>query len=236
MDAFQKFYEYVEPGISGVPERALQRTIRDAAIEVFKETGFWRDGNVPAVSLVLNQPLYTIVSPQPESQICDIERIVDQQGGAVSKRERDWLDSRYKTWETDLGPQAVYFFITEILDTGTTFRVYPIPNAASSATNLTALSIRVSLCPTNVASYLPNDAFNLMRRTIKSIALRELYTMDGMPWHNEDAATKHDLIARQGKQDLRVQREFGWGKSVAQAQTGGFGMWSSGDSSAGNAW
>ncbi|MDE2096897.1 MAG: hypothetical protein KGL39_06580 [Patescibacteria group bacterium] len=224
MDPFERFYPYIERNIAGVPEPALRRAVRDAGIEVFRETGFWREYQPGLTNLVANQAVYEILSPEPNSTVCDIERMTCN-GGELYKRERDWIETRYKHFETDTAPVPMFYFITEWTDASLKFQLYPIPNAATTNVNQTGLTIRCSLCPTLVSSYLPPDAYNLMRRTISAVALTDLFGQRAMPWYDPQERSTQDAVALKGKQDLRVQREFGWGKTVATVQTGALGMW-----------
>lgn len=222
---FQRFHEYIEPRVpSGVPDTALERSIRDGAIELFKDSGWLTEYTLAPVSLKANVAVYELQSPEPETSICDITRMICN-NIPVAKKERPWLDQFEPLWEIQTSAAPNYYIPLLYDDTRYQFQLVPFPNADTSAQNTTGLTIRVTMCPTTIATRLDGTAYNKMRRAIAAYVLQDLFSQGGMPWFNEEQAAHYDAEFLKLKGALMIQRELGEGKQVAVVNTARFGVY-----------
>lgn len=223
LEHFHAFYEDIEPKLpSGVPEPALMKAIRDGAIEMYREVG-WVKAYVPNnLALVTGKVTYEITSPVPEMAFFDIEKM-ESNGRPVAKKERLWMDEHYQGWETKTAAQPEYYIPLDWNDARYQFQVYPIASEDSTSGNNTSLVIRGLLCPTRITDRLDGSAYYSMIDGVVACALRRLYEQNGMPWFNRAEAAFQNEVALKNKDHLRIEAEFGMGRSVPIAQTyGGF--------------
>ena len=223
---FTSFYEFIEPRVpGGVPDTALERGIRDAAIELYRDLNWLQEVPVAPINLIANQPLYEIQSPEPEMAVVGITRMLCN-NVPVAQKERPWLDQfAVQPWETQTSSTPNYYIVLGYDDVRMQIQLVPFPNASTTAQLTTGLTIRVTLAPTNVATRLDGSAFTMMKYAIAAWVLRDLAGQRGMPWFDREAETLHDAELLKYKTRLTLQREIGQGKMLGTITTGQFGIY-----------
>jgi hypothetical protein len=222
---FQIFHEFIEPRLpGGIPGPSLERSIRDAAIELYRDLQWLQEYPLNTISLKANQAVYELQSPEPEMAVCDVVRVICN-GVMVQKRERPFFDTFVERWEVQTSAAPTFYMILGYDDIRMQIQLVPFPNADTTASNTTGLTVRVSCCPTTVSRKLDGSAFTMMRYAIAAWVLRDLSGQRGMPWFDRDAERVHDAEFLKYKGQLMMQREVGQGRAFGLVTTCALGIY-----------
>lgn len=222
---FHSFYEFIEPRVpDGIPGPSMERAIRETAIEIYKDSGWLTEYTLAPLNLKANVAVYELQTQEPDTAICDLSRVLCN-NIPVSKKERSYLDQFEPLWETQTSASPNFYIPLGYDDARYQIQLVPFPNADTSATNTTALTIRAIMCPTSIAQRLDGSAWTRMRRAIAAGVLTDLLSQNGMPWFNEEQAAHYDAEFQRLKGRLMIQREIGDGKQVATITTARFGVY-----------
>lgn len=168
--ALEEFAKYVRPEVPECPEIVILDAIRSAGRDFCKRTRLVRETlTVNTVSSQARYPLTTSTDTEPE---------------LVESVKRDALDAlepssanEFTAWQldTDEGQPTHYY-----LD-GTDLVLGRIPNTAE------ALTVKVSLLPSDEAETLPDELARRYKRAIANGAKALLMGMESVPWTNQQA-------------------------------------------------
>jgi hypothetical protein len=182
----------IDPDIPGLPEPALRRAVRNAAIEFCQETLLWTLA-LDRISIVANDKDYTLTVPVAQyGQIVLVDDVKYKANGADDDQFRT-LDPISKisenlntegSWQYYEATEPSHFYIEE--DANTTLLLYPIPTVAS----VSGLLVTLTLKPTLAAEVVPDFLYNQHFQTIATGAKSYLFKVKGMPWYDPKEAQR----------------------------------------------
>ena len=188
----------IDPAIPGLPEPALQRAVRNAAIEFCQETLLWTLA-LDRINVVADTKTYTLTIPPAQSgQIVLVDDVKYKVNGADDDQFRT-LDPISKiseninssgSWQWHEATEPGYYYVEE--DSNTTLILYPIPTVASASGLLVTPTLKPTLAATTVADFL----YNQHLKAIRLGALAYLFDIDGMPWSNPQKAERNRVLFR----------------------------------------
>jgi len=201
----------LEPSILGLPAKALQVGVRNAAIEFCELTWMWLY-TFDAMDVDLGVQVYTLTVPPEEcGEIISLDNMKYKQDGED--------DDQYGTLEPiseiqmDANSNGNWRFITASSPSAyfgnsndkTKFALYPIPLDDSDE----GLIVRVNLRPTIDCTTLPAFLYTEHRRTIAYGALADLFGRKNMPWYDPQEEQKNYLRFRNACDNAKSARLTG---------------------------
>jgi hypothetical protein len=186
--ALTNWEPYILPEIPAVPDPALQRAVRDAAIDFCKDTLLWKEW-LDRISIVEDDDDYSLTAPAAMALYADIQGVYQvfyKEDGAADDQFAPLDPTTEDDMEAELGsawmfataeqPSKYYMPASE----PTTLYLYPIPTVASAS----GLLVRAYCKPLETATVLPDFLFNRHKNAIKYGALAKLFGAKGMPWYD----------------------------------------------------
>lgn len=214
----------IDPSIPGLADQALQRAVRNAAMEFCQETLLWTLA-LDRISIVADDKDYTLtVPPTQYGQIVMVDDVKYKTNGADDDQFRT-LDPFSKVsenihssgdWEWHEATEPGYFYLDE--NDNTNLNLYPIPTVAS----VSGLLVTVCLKPTLAATTVPDFLYNQHLETIRLGVLAYLFDIDGMPWSNPQKAIKRRLEFRAKMNSAKWLKVTGATKRPLRVRMGRF--------------
>jgi len=198
--ALTNWEPYILPEIPAVPDAALQRAVRDAAIDFCKDTLVWKEW-LDRISIVANDDDYSLSVPVAMAAYADIEGVYqayfketgadDDQFALLTPTTEDEMEVDFGNgWMYAEAEQPSKYYIPP--SEPTTLYLHPIPTVAS----VSGLLVRAYAKPLQTAVLLPDFLYNRHLNPIKHGALAKLFGTKGMPWYDPKEEMKWDGLYR----------------------------------------
>lgn len=224
--ALTNWEPYILPEIPAVPDPALQRAVRDAAIDFCHDTLIWKEW-LDRISIAANDKDYTLSVPAALTAYAAIEGVYQvffKETGADDDQFAPLDPTSEDDMEADLGsawmfaeaeqPSKFYMSASD----PTILNLYPIPTAVSTS----GLLVRVYAKPLQTAVLLPDFLYNRHLNPIKHGALAKLFGTKGMPWYDPKEEAKWDGLYRNDVDNAIVAATKG---PIRKEQTVRFRNW-----------
>ena len=198
--ALTNWEPYILPEIPAVPDPALQRAVRDAAIDFCQDTLVWKEW-LDRISILANDDEYLLSAPAAMVAYADIEGVYQvyfKENGAADDQFGPLDPTTEDDMETELG--SAWMFVTAEQPSKyyippsepTMLYLHPIPTVAS----VSGLLVRAYAKPLQTAVLLPDFLYNRHLNPIKHGALAKLFGAKGMPWYDPKEEAKWDGLYR----------------------------------------
>jgi hypothetical protein len=175
MATWDKWFPDVLPQVPGCPNPVVRHELRRAAQALLTATRAWQE-NLAPLPVAAGQDEVTIAPTTPaQQQIVRIESVwLD--GQRLEPVTPDELDgATTDNWGTHTGAPSRYLQLTPGVLT-----LYPTP----AANAITGLLVRVSLCPSDTATTIPDDLALRYSDEIQVGARARLMLYPNKPWSN----------------------------------------------------
>lgn len=196
------------PHVAGCPVLLAEHELLRAAQVFFRETRAWQE-TVPSLSVtVAGGGSITITNPDAGHELVRIENAwLD--GIPLGVTTADDLDAAMgDDWTTHTGTPSHIYQITPGVA-----MLYPKPIADSA----TGLKVRVSVCPSDAATSVPDEMAVKFRDAIASGAKARLMIYPDKPWTNTAMAPIHaaSFEAATGRGNVTAARSNGQARKPA---------------------
>lgn len=192
--ALTNWEPYILPNIPSVPDLALQRAVRDAAIDFCRDTLIWKEW-LTRISIVALDDEYALTVPVAMELYADIEAVyqvyfketgaADDQFALLTPTTEDEMEAELGNgwmFATAAQPSKYYIPASE----PTTLYLHPIPTVLSTS----GLLVRVYCAPLQTAMVLPDFLYSGYLNAIQYGALSKLFGIKGMPWYDPKEEAK----------------------------------------------
>jgi len=186
--ALTSWEPYILPDLPAVPHTALERAVRDAAIDFCHDTLIWKEW-LDRISVVALDDDYSLTVPAAFTTYAAIEGVYQvyyKENGADDAQFTPLDPTTEDEMEAELGsswmfnqaasPSKHYVPASE----PTTLYLWPIPTLAS----VSGVLVRAYFKPLQTATLLPDFLYNRHQNAIAFGAKSKLFGAKGMPWYD----------------------------------------------------
>lgn len=192
--ALTSWEPYILPDIPAVPDAAMQRAVRDAAIDFCRDTLVWKEW-LDRMSIAALDDEYSLVVPAAMVAYADIEGVYqvyfketgadDDQFTLLTPTTEDEMEAELGgAWMFGTATQPSKYYVPA--SEPETLYLYPIPTVAATS----GLLVRAYCGPLQTATLLPDFLYNQYSNAIRYGALCKLFGIKGMPWYDPNAEAK----------------------------------------------
>ena len=194
--ALTSWEPYILPNIPAVPDPALQRAVRDAAIDFCRDTLIWKEW-LDRISIAASDDEYTLALPTALAVYGDIESVYqvyfketgadDDQFTLLTPTTENEMETG-GAWMFQTAPQPSKYYVPA--SEPSLLYLYPIPTVVATS----GLLVRVYCVPLQTATVLPDFLYNGYQNAIKCGALSKLFGIRGMPWYDPKEEAKWGML------------------------------------------